>query len=261
MRLDRREGSAELLQAVSCYREATSIVALTGAGVSVDCGIPDFRSEGGLWTVFPPDEFATIEVFLENPAKAWQLFRALGKKLRGKSAGPAHHGLARLERNADLKVLITQNIDGLHSQAGSRNIFEVHGDHRLLHCLQCGATEPADDRYFECCEVPLCASCSFPLKPNVVLFGESVRFLNEVEAELACCDLLLVLGTSGSVYPVSEFPLQVLRRGGRLLEFNVEDTMLTQNAEVSFRGRVDVTVPIFVEALLGEKRASETCPV
>lgn len=202
--------------------------------------------------MFPPDEFATIEVFLENPGKAWELYRALGKNLSGKCAGPAHHGLARLERSAGLKVLITQNIDGLHSQAGSRNVFEVHGNHRSLQCLYCGLTEPLDEGRFEIGEVPLCASCSSPLKPDVVLFGESVRFMDEVYAELADCDLLLVLGTSGSVYPISELPLQVLRRGGRLLEFNVEETMLSASAEVSFRGRVDVTVPLFVEALLGE---------
>ncbi|MBP7517356.1 MAG: RNA polymerase subunit sigma, partial [Desulfobulbus sp.] len=124
-----------LAAAAARLRSARKAVALTGAGVSVASGIPDFRSAGGLWTVFSPDEYATLEVFHRDPAKAWELYRALGRTLLGRSPNPAHHALAEMERQGLIQGIITQNVDNLHQQAGSTRVFEIHGDHQHLQCL------------------------------------------------------------------------------------------------------------------------------
>lgn len=123
MRTVRRGDQAALAETAAVLRTAGKVVALTGAGISVGSGIPDFRSPGGLWTVFSPEQYATIEVFQNNPAKAWELFRALGKVLVGKEPNPAHRALAELEALGLLAGIITQNIDNLHQQAGSSRVF------------------------------------------------------------------------------------------------------------------------------------------
>lgn len=237
--------------AAALCRAAGSIVSLTGAGISVDCGIPDFRSPGGLWTQFSPDEYATLDVFLANPHKAWVFYRALGAKLFGKQPGPAHLALARLEDAGLLPGIVTQNIDGLHTLAGSRKVVEVHGDYRQLQCLQCGRLQTATTDLLETSDLPTCPECRFPLKPNVVLFGEWVRQLEKVDLLLADCDVLLVIGTSAQVYPVAGAPHEVLKRGGTLMEFNVERTVLTPKTRFFFEGPAAMTVPRLVESILG----------
>ncbi len=255
------EVSAKRIRTRADYQEvaetclnATNPVALTGAGISVDCAIPDFRSRGGLWSVFAPEEYATLTAFLTSPEKAWRMFRALGETVRGKKPGPAHLALSRSENSAWLKGVITQNIDGLHSLAGSRTVIEIHGDYRTLHCLRCGHLEPADDSFLREGHVPTCRFCEFSLKPNVVLFEESVRGMDEVDSLLRLCDLLVVIGTSATVYPAAEFPLRVLNSGGKILEFNLEMTGLTPSVHYFFQGRVDETVPKFLSALLDTRR-------
>ena len=194
---------SSLTKAAAAMRTATKAVALTGAGISVGSGIPDFRSLGGLWTIFSPEEYATIDVFYRNPAKAWELYRALGKVLLGKKANPGHLALAELEQQGNLSGIITQTIDNLHQQAGSCRVFEIHGDHQHLHCLQCDLLQPLEAAHYQTTTVPRCEHCGFPLKPNVVLFGETVRDLEAINDFIKDCDLLLVIGTSAQVYPAA----------------------------------------------------------
>ena len=199
-------------EAISLFRNAEKVVVLSGAGISVESGIDDFRSPGGLWERFPPQEYGTFSAFRRNPEKAWQLFRLLGTTLQGKKPNPAHHVLARLERKGLLTGIITQNIDGLHQQAGSKNVLEIHGDAGSLHCIQCGFTTPFEkDAVYEV--PPHCALCDAVLKPNVVLFEEQVRFMEEASDLLQDCDLILVVGTSAQVYPAAAMPRQVKMRG------------------------------------------------
>ncbi|MFH1998182.1 MAG: NAD-dependent deacylase [Planctomycetota bacterium] len=204
------------------------VVALTGAGISVESGIPDFRSPGGLWTVMAPEEYATLDVFLQNPAKAWKLFRAIAEKVAGAEPNPAHEALALLESKNLLAGMVTQNVDGLHQAAGSKNVIEIHGDHQHLQCLQCGYLDEVRDRHFESDEMPLCPSCEYPLKPNVVLFGEDVRGMDEIRNLLDGCDLLLVVGTSAQVYPAAGLPAVVKENNGLVFEFNTQPTALTR---------------------------------
>ena len=236
----------------SVLAERKSIVALTGAGISVESGIPDFRSPGGLWKTFDPSVYATIDTFLANPSRSWELFRAVGEALKGKEPNEAHLVLSRLEAGGHLSAVITQNIDGLHKRAGSNYVIEVHGDHDNLECLECASLYPVEDRHLEGEEIPLCDHCGYPLKPNVVLFGEAVRHLDEAFEALRLCDTLFVLGTSAQVYPAASFPYMVKERGGLILVFDREDTPLTHSImDYFFKGNASRSLPI-VERLLTE---------
>jgi NAD-dependent deacetylase len=262
------QDTAQLNAAVAAFRQVSPAAALTGAGISVESGIPDFRSEGGLWTIFEPGEYATIDVFLSDPAKAWRLYRALGQALLGKEPNPAHTALARLESGGHLEAVVTQNVDGLHQAAGSQRVVEVHGDHQHLHCLQCGWLEPAlPDHVQEDAELPRCPKCRFALKPNVVLFGEEVRSMDKAAEVMSCCGAVLVVGTSVQVYPAAGLPAIVKRRGGLIFEFNIERTELSGDMTDSFRlgqpwgmgsmisdylfvGPAGKLLPVFVDAVL-----------
>lgn len=226
-------------EARGAFLRARHAAALTGAGISVESGIPDFRSPGGLWTVFQPDEYATLQVFRRNPAKAWKLYRSLGRTIRGTRPNAAHHALAELEKRGELELVITQNVDGLHQAAGSRNVLEVHGDHQHLQCIDCGWLGALNPDLYEGEEVPSCPECSSPLKPNVVLFGEEVRGMDRAMESMRRCDFLLVVGTSAQVYPAAGLPSLVRANGGLICEFNLEETALT-------RGSSGTGFPLFV---------------
>ena len=249
-------------EAADALRSARKAAALTGAGISVESGIPDFRSPGGLWSVFSPDEYATINVFRSNLKKAWKLFRAIDKTLKGSRPNAAHEALAKLEAAGRLSAVVTQNIDSLHQAAGSKNVFEIHGSHRNLHCINCGFTAPAHECAVPAEDAPACGECGNPLKPDVVLFGEAVRSMDAIMNSLDGCDVLLVIGTSANVAPANMLPGIVKRGGGRIFEFNIEETALTRGtdagfffaldvrSDVLFKGPASVTVSRFAEAVL-----------
>ena len=255
-RLARSPAPFAIAEAADLVRSARAVVALTGAGISVASGIPDFRSPGGLWSVFTPEEYATLEAFRRDPAKAWRLYRALAGTLAGKTANAAHRALAELEQSGLLRGVVTQNIDGLHQQAGSRVVFEIHGDHQRLQCLQCDTLQPLLPEHLETTgQPPCCPHCGFPLKPNVVLFGEPVRDLEAIHALVADCDLLLVIGTSAQVYPAAALPAKVDRNGGRVIECNREPILSdsAHNATLCsralfLRGDVVQTLPALAAA-------------
>ncbi len=247
-------------EAAARFKAANKAVALTGAGISVASGIPDFRSSGGLWTIFSPAEYATIEIFLSNPAKAWKLYRALGRVLLGKEPNPAHHALYNLENKDLLQGIITQNVDNLHHHAGNKKIFEIHGDHQHLHCLQCGLQEAVTADHYQDDTVPTCTNCGFPLKPNVVLFGEAVRDLDAIYQFLNDCDLLLVLGTSAQVYPAAGLPDLIQQQNGQVYVFNQEPAPVNgddfgplSRADYFFQGDLTITLPAFVSSVLQQQ--------
>lgn len=245
-----------LSDAADALLSAQCPVALTGAGISVGSGIPDFRSPGGLWSVYAPDEYATLEVFYQNPDKAWKLYRALGEVLIGKKANAAHRALADLEHKGLLKGVVTQNVDALHQAAGSKTVFEIHGDHQNLQCLECAHREPVTDEHYRSSETPHCPGCGFPLKPNVVLFGEPVRDYDQIERFVTPCDLLLVIGTSAQVYPAAGIPQSIKQRGGTVFEFNQDPargvdrfTGLSSITDYFFHGDVLKTLPMLTATL------------
>ncbi len=225
-----------LEEAIEKFCNARHRIALTGAGISVESGIDDFRSPGGLWTKFPPEEYGTISVFHMQPEKAWRLFRVLGKGLLGKIPNLAHQVLAQLEKSKLLSGIVTQNIDNLHQDAGSNIVLEIHGNHRYLQCIGCGDVSLPSENILEDDNLPLCCHCNRVLKPNVVLFGESVRQLEEINDLLHRCDLLMVIGTSAQVYPAAALPEQVKYAGGLIYEFNIEETVLTRGENLGGSG-------------------------
>lgn len=245
-------------RAARALASASHAVALTGAGISAGSGIPDFRSARGLWSIFDPMEYGTLSCFLREPDKAWRLYRALGATLIGKRPNAAHRALADLEGAGRLAGIVTQNIDGLHQAAGSRNVLELHGEGRNLQCLGCGRAEPIRIAHLDPGPAPRCEDCGGFLKPNVVLFEEPVRRIDEVSELLRSCDLLLVIGTSAQVTPASLLPVRVRARGGSVLEFNLEPTDLTRSGPghegALVLGPVDTTLPDLAERVLGPAR-------
>ncbi len=252
-----------LEEAVTRFLKASSVAALTGAGISVESGIADFRSPGGVWTRYEPGEYATLEAFVSDPDKTWRLFRDLGSGLRDKEPNAAHGALARLESSGHLEAVVTQNVDGLHQAAGSRNVLEIHGDHQHVECLRCAWTGPLRPEHLSSTGAPECPQCGYPLKPNMVLFGEDVRHMAEIETLMAHCDLLLAVGTSARVFPAAGLPGQVARRNGLIYEFNLGPTDLTRGqtgwgvfwrggvrSEYLFQGPATKTVSRFVDAVL-----------
>jgi NAD-dependent deacetylase len=187
------------------------VVALTGAGISTESGIPDFRSPTGIWAEVDPFEVATIEAFRRDPARVWDFYAGRFRPLLDAEPNAAHLALAELERRGLLAAVVTQNIDLLHERAGSRDVVEVHGSIRSAVCPDCGAEEPlaAVLAMLEAGSVPSCAACGAVLKPGVVLFGEllPVAAIERATALARTAGLVLVVGSSLEVWPVAGLPL------------------------------------------------------
>lgn len=217
----------------SVFEEAADALAagpflvLTGAGMSVESGIPDFRSGGGLWERFDPMDYATIEAFRAAPARVWEMFREVRRVLDGAAPNPGHQVLAALERIGHVSGIVTQNIDSLHERAGSSRVVAYHGNVDTLHCLWCGARYPRA-RATESDGVPWC-DCGRPLKPSVVLFGERIPLDAQREAERLAREArtVLVIGTSGLVEPAASLPEIARESGARIIEINLAPSALT----------------------------------
>jgi NAD-dependent deacetylase len=225
-------------------RGSGSVVALTGAGISVPSGIPDFRSPGtGIWENVDPMEVAHIDAFQRDPEHFWSFYSRRFQALADKRPNPAHQALAALERAGLLDAVITQNIDRLHRQAGSREVIEVHGSIDSSSCLSCGARYLLEDvRRREASDragVPRC-ECGRPLKPDVVLFGEylPVAAIARAERLAAEADLMMCIGSSLEVYPVAGLPELTLRAGGELAIVTQGPTPLDGAAAVRMHGDV-----------------------
>jgi len=236
-------------------RDAESVIALTGAGISVPSGIPDFRSPGtGLWEKVNPMEVAHIDVFRRDPERFWHFYGDRFATLRTKEPNGAHRALVALEETGHLDAVITQNIDQLHRRAGTRELVEVHGSIATCSCLACRgsvALDEARDRLAaDPAGVPRC-DCGQPLKPDVVLFGE---MLDEARMERAFAlageaDVLLCIGSSLEVYPVAGLPDVTLRSGGALAIVTQGRTPFDREARVRLGGDVVSELEALVAAL------------
>jgi NAD-dependent deacetylase len=225
-------------------RESRSTVALTGAGISVPSGIPDFRTpETGLWANVDPMEVAHIDVFERDPARFWSYYRPRFHSLGDKRPNAAHEALVELEGRGLLAGVITQNIDRLHRAAGSREVIEVHGSIETSTCRECGASYGIDevDALFDSAEVAVCDACGGPVKPDVVLFGEMLpeRAMARAHELAAQAELMLCIGSSLAVYPAAGLPAVTLDRGGRLAIVTKGATPYDGEATVKLEGEVD----------------------
>ncbi len=224
-------------------RGASRVVVFTGAGVSTESGIPDFRSPGGIWTRFDPEDF-TIEKFLSSPETRRKQWRILleGGLFANASPNAAHYAVVELERMGKLVCVITQNVDNLHQKAGNdpSRVFELHGNMNRLRCLGCGAVcrlESVLEMHADSPDVPACGRCGGILKPDVVFFGESLPFqaLSMANERAAHCDLLIVIGSSLVVYPAAYIPLYAKKSGARLVILNRDETPYDADADVVIR--------------------------
>jgi NAD-dependent deacetylase len=245
---DQAQRLAELI------RDAESTVALTGAGISVPSGIPDFRSPGeGLWEKVDPMEVAHIDAFRRDPAKFWSFYRPRFHMLGDKKPNDAHKVLAELERRDLLDAVITQNIDQLHHKAGSERVIEVHGSIRTSSCQWCGTSFPLAEveGLFDEEGAARCADCSGPVKPDVVLFGELLpaKAMEEAESLAAKADLMLCVGSSLEVYPVAGLPSVTLSRGGKIAVITQGPTPFDQDAAVRMDGDVVADLDAVLDAL------------
>lgn len=247
------EGAVQRLAAL-LTEAAGSAVVLTGAGVSVPSGIPDFRTpETGLWAKVDPTEVAHVEVFERDPARFWSYYRPRFQQLGDKQPNAAHAAIAELERRGLVRGVITQNIDRLHRAAGSEEVVEVHGSIATSSCRDCGASygvEQVEDLFDED-GVARCPACGGPLKPDVVLFGEMLpEAAIERAADLAEeAKLMICVGSSLVVHPVAGLPALTLEQGGRLAIVTKGETPYDEEAEVRLSGEVDDELTSLVAAL------------
>jgi NAD-dependent deacetylase len=252
--LDASGSSAEVERLAALIRRSTSTVALTGVGVSVPSGIPDFRTpETGLWANVDPMEVAHIDVFERDPARFWSYYRPRFQSLGDKQPNAAHQALAELERRGLLEGVITQNIDRLHRVAGSENVTEVHGSIETSTCRRCATAYAIDevDALFDSTGVAICSSCQGPVKPDVVLFGELLPESAMAHAQQLAerADLMLCIGSSLAVYPVAGLPALTLERGGQLAIVTKGPTPYDADATLKREGEVDVELGAILAAL------------
>ncbi len=220
-----------------------SVTVLTGAGLSADSGVPTFRGTDGLWRNFKAEDLATPEAFARNPNLVWEWYNWRRELLATKHPNPAHYALAEMERRFPQFWLITQNVDGLHRAAGSRKLSEIHGNIWQVRCTRCGAV--TENRDVPIAIPPSCAGCRGLLRPHIVWFGESLAAedLEQSFAALQQCDVLLIIGTSGIVYPAASFGPVAKQAGAFVVEINLDVTPNSSLVDISLQGRAREIVP------------------
>jgi NAD-dependent deacetylase len=217
-------------------KNSRHIVAFTGAGISAESGIPTYRGEGGLWTKYDPNLYANINHFRQNPSYYWNFFKEVRYPILKKvKPNQAHVVLAEMEAKWNLKTVITQNIDGLHQEAGSSSVIELHGTTRTIVCMDCSRKYSLDEAFSKLQKKipPLCTECQGILRPDVIFFGETLnpQILRQAYAETDTCDFLLAVGSSLVVYPAADIPLRAKQKGSKLVIINKESTPLDPMAD------------------------------
>jgi NAD-dependent deacetylase len=225
-------------------------VVLTGAGVSTESGIPDFRSPTGIWARYDPTEYATIDAFLADPVKVWEFYAKRLDVLGEAEPNDGHRALADLERRGWIRAVITQNVDGLHARAGTRELVEVHGSLRSAVCLDCGEDVPMAEAV-ALLPAPACPRCGRILKPAVVMFGEYLpaAAMDQAHRLAGEARLLLVVGSSLEVYPVASLPEETLAAGGVLAIVNRGGTQFDAHAAVVVDAGAGETLSALAAAL------------
>ena len=256
------EGQQEAIQeAARLLLSANYVVAMTGAGISVESGIPPFRGPGGLWTKYGEPPMNGYEIFLQDPKKAWEERLApsgpsqeIWKTIGMAEPNDGHRAFVNLENMGILRSMITQNVDNLHRRAASQNLIEIHGNYTLVRCIECNFRFPG-------AEVPMhnlppkCPNCKGILKSDTVSFGEPIPqdTIEKCYSETQFCDCMIVAGTSSTVYPAASFPIAVREKGGCLIEVNLYESELTPLCTVSLRGSSGSILPQLVETLKAKR--------
>lgn len=236
-------------------RHAKRVVAFTGAGISTPSGIPDFRSpNSGLWDKVNPVLVASIYGFRQNPQAFYDWIHPLAEIMVSAKPNAAHRALAHLEQANLLSAVITQNIDMLHTRAGSKTVYELHGHLRLATCVHCFKTydaRPIIEQFLKDHQVPRCPECGGVMKPNVILYGEQLPVQQFLAAQDAArkADLMIVIGSSLEVAPAADLPLLTLRGGGKLVIINFEPTHLDSQAEIVIADDASLVLPTLIQRM------------
>lgn len=217
-----------IIKAAEDIAAARHVTALTGAGISIESGIPPFRGKGGLWEKVDPMEYAHIDAFRRDPKKVWHvLIKGMKDVLDSAKPNGAHIGLARLEKLGKLKTIITQNVDGLHQAAGNTDVIEFHGNFAWQCCIDCGKRCKTSE--VDMNQIPPCCQCGGIFRPDCIFFGEMIPpdALLRSQAIAKSCDVMLVMGTSAMVQPAAHMPVLARENGAKVIEINPEPTPLT----------------------------------
>ena len=237
----------QILLARTHLASARNVTVLTGAGISADSGVPTFRGAEGLWRTYRAEDLATPEAFERDPRLVWEWYNWRRELIATKSPNPAHAALVELEQRwTDRMWLITQNVDGLHRAAGSQRLSEIHGNIWKVRCTGCGVI--SENRESPLHILPKCRLCRALLRPHIVWFGESLwaEDLRRCDQAIRSCDLLLVIGTSGVVYPAAGFASVAKGVGALVIEINLESTPQSDLVDISLQGRAKDLVPLLL---------------
>lgn len=240
----------EILAVAELLSQVKKVSVLTGAGISAESGVPTFRGKDGLWKQFRAEDLATPEAFYRDPALVWEWYNWRRGLMVKVEPNPAHFVLAQWENIFPQFSVITQNIDGLHQKAGSKNVIELHGNIWKFRCTKEGRVE--DNQEFPLSQVPPhCSSCGALLRPHVVWFGEALPSdaLDRAFALSSSCEVMLVVGTSAYVQPAASLPFLAAESGARVIEINPEVTTLSYSADFSLRGKAGEILPLLDEEL------------
>ena len=230
-------------------------IVLTGAGISTESGIPDFRGEDGIWEKYKPELYGNIQTFLKDPSKFWKMAEEMAPTLFNAIPNPGHLALTELENMKLIKAIITQNIDELHQKAGAIIVYEVHGNINRFTCLGCRASYTKEQVINKFKKKkgspPQCDYCTAPLRPSVVLYGENLpNFEKYMSIDLAKkTEVMLIAGSSLTVSPICDLPVYTLKGGGRLIIVNDQPTHLDDKAEIVINNKTGIILPLIVEEI------------
>ncbi len=238
----------------TALQNAKSVCVLTGAGVSAESGVPTFRGDDGLWKKFKPEELASFDAFIGNPELVWEWYSYRKQVMKNVQPNAAHHALVQMQQMTQDFTLVTQNVDNLHTRAGSKNVLELHGNIERSYCIDCRTfandVELPDDR-----KAPRCSNCGGLVRPDVVWFGEllPVEAFQKASAAADRCDLFLTVGTSAVVYPAASLPMIARSRGAYVVEINAEYTEISHRVHETLIGKAAEILPILVDELFKVK--------
>ncbi|KAG0593381.1 hypothetical protein KC19_1G325300 [Ceratodon purpureus] len=253
----------ELERAAAWINRANSVVAFTGAGISVESGIPDFRSPGGLWSKFNPDVYCDFQTFKAKPKLFWEMAREMQATIARAQPNPAHITLVEMEKQNLVSCVITQNIDNLHQQAGSTSVFELHGNAATSSCIMCHEQVPTPEAIGQLqgqdSKVPKCKICDGVMKMDVILFGEALTnsILEGAMTAAMTADVMLVVGTSLTVSPANEVVSACRRRNGKVIIVDPDHSVKPQG-DLLLCGQAGVVLPQLLQACFAKRNVSTT---
>lgn len=225
---------------------ASSVTVLTGAGISEESGVPTFRGKDGLWENYDVQELATPEAFRRDTEAFWKFYNWRRRLLEDIKPNLGHYALVDLEKNFQEFTIITQNVDNLHVMAGSKNVIELHGNIKNTYCIKCGYRNEHPENVPDTDDIPTCPKCSSYMRPDVILFGESLdpERLRKAQQASATCEVFFSVGTSGLVEPAASLPYIAKGNGAYLVELNTEQTPLSVTADEALLGKSGKILPM-----------------